>query len=383
MLLYVVMLYNEDGDRESREQYSIEKGEAGAVVAMAREGMGLKIARQFEFNKSGALKCVFEVARQSRRDGGDVVGMPCVRGSGGELVVTAEEEVEVWRECGEGLLNEEGDWNGELKMEYVGGPCGGVSVEDVLEVVELMNAGGTAGPGGIAVGLLRVCEEESILRLARVANDMLNGKNMPKCWKKSDLIPVYKGRGGVGSCGNCRGVELLEHGMKVVEGVFEKGLRGFFDMDEVQIGFVPGKGTVVAIFIIRQMMEGCEAAGGKLFMVFVDLKGAFDRVPGEVVWWALRGGGVLERGIEVVMEMCGDIEAAVGVESMRSELFGVGVGVHWGSVLGPLLFAVVVDEVAGSIGEGVVGEVLCADDLVLLGDNWKEVESRCSQWRGC
>ena len=38
------------------------------------------------------------------------------------------------------------------------------------------------------------------------------------------------------------------------------------------MGFMPGKGTVDAIFIIRQMMEKYEAAIRKLFVVFVDLE---------------------------------------------------------------------------------------------------------------
>ena len=54
----------------------------------------------------------------------------------------------------------------------------------------------------------------------------------------------------------------------------------------------------------------------------------------------------------------------------------VKVGVHQGSILSPLLFALVMDEVTKDIREGVVKKMLYADDLVLVGDNWKEVEFR-------
>ena len=132
-------------------------------------------------------------------------------------MVTLEEKVKAWKGYEEKLLNEGNDWNRELKIENVKRPCKKVSVEDVLEAVKLMNTGKTTGPSGITVDLLKVCEKESILRLTKVANDMLNGKNMPKCWKKSDLIPVYKGKGDVRSCGNYRSIKLLEHGMKVIK----------------------------------------------------------------------------------------------------------------------------------------------------------------------
>ena len=156
--------------------------------------------------------------------------------------------------------------------------------------------------------------------------------------------------------------------MKVIERVFEKRLRKVVDIDEMQMGFMPGKGTVDAIFIIRQMMEKYEAAGRKLFMVFVDLEKAFDRVPREVIWWALRRKGVLEREIKVIMEMYKDIKTAVRVESMRSELFYVKVGVHQGSVLSPQFFAVVIDEASKNQRRYCERNFL-NDDLVLLRDD--------------
>ena len=64
------------------------------------------------------------------------------------------------------------------------------------------------------------------------------------------------------------------------------------------------------------------------------------------------------------------------MEYTKSEPFDVRVGANQGSILSPLLFALVMDEVTKDIRDGVVKEMLYADDLVLVGDNWKEVESR-------
>ena len=64
----------------------------------------------------------------------------------------------------------------------------------------------------------------------------------------------------------------MQHSIKVTERVFEKKLRKVVNIDKTQMRFMPGKGTIDAIFIIRQMMEKYEAAGKNLFMVFVDLK---------------------------------------------------------------------------------------------------------------
>ena len=65
----------------------------------------------------------------------------------------------------------------------------------------------------------------------------------------------------------------------------------------------------------------------------------------------------------------------------RSESFDVKVGVHQGLILSPLLFALVMGEVTKDIREGVVKEMLYADDIVLGGDNWEEIESRYIRWK--
>ena len=46
--------------------------------------------------------------------------------------------------------------------------------------------------------------------------DSLQGKEMSESWR-SDLIPVCKGKGDVSSCGSCKSVKLLEHGIKIIE----------------------------------------------------------------------------------------------------------------------------------------------------------------------
>ena len=81
------------------------------------------------------------------------------------------------------------------------------------------------------------------------------------------------------------------------------------------------------------------------------------------------------------MEIYTNIETSVKVEYTRSESFDVKVGVHQASILSPLLLALVMDEVSKDIREGVVKEMVYADDIVLVGGNLEEVESRYTQWK--
>ena len=80
-----------------------------------------------------------------------------------------------------------------------------------------------------------------------------------------------------------RGVILLEQDMKVYEKTLEKRLRDFVKIDEKLFGFQPGKSTVDASFVLRQLQEMFGAKKKELFVVFFDLEKAFDHVPREAI----------------------------------------------------------------------------------------------------
>ena len=76
-----------------------------------------------------------------------------------------------------------------------------------------------------------------------------------------------------------------------------------------------------------------------MFFAFVDLEKAFDRVPRKVLWWAMRKVGVEEWTVRLVQAMYNNTCSRMRVGSEYSDEFEVGVGVHQGSVLSPLLFS--------------------------------------------
>ena len=88
-----------------------------------------------------------------------------------------------------------------------------------------------------------------------LCNSIIAEGRIPTDWTKSTLVPLYKGKGDPLECGSYRAIKLLEQGMKVMERVLEKRVRSQVKIDDMQFGFMPGKGTKDAIFIMRQMKE--------------------------------------------------------------------------------------------------------------------------------
>ena len=117
------------------------------------------------------------------------------------------------------------------------------------------------------------------------------------------VLPIYEGKGDPMECGPYSGIKLLEHAMKVVERIFEHRIWQQIVIDDMQFGFMKGKGTTDAIFMTRQMQENFRVKGKKLHFGFVDFEKAFDRVPREVISWAMRKLGAEEWLVSAVMSM--------------------------------------------------------------------------------
>jgi len=96
----------------------------------------------------------------------------------------------------------------------------------------------------------------------------------------------------------------------------------------------------------RHLQENFRVKGKKLYFGFVDLGKAFDRVPREVISWAMRKLGVEEWLVSAVMSMYTGAKTIVRTVYGNNKGFEVKVGMHQGSALSPLLFVIVMEAIS-------------------------------------
>ena len=186
---------------------------------------------------------------------------------------------------------------------------------------------------------------------------------VPSDREQSFIVCLYKGKGDALERGNCHSLKLTEQVMKVLERIVDGLIRQLVSIDDSQFGFIPGRGTTNAILVVRQLQEKYLAANKRLYMAFVDLEKAFDRVSWKVIWWALRKLGVEEWIVRLVQGMYANVRSRVRViEGYNKE---VKVGVHQGSILSPLFFIIVLEALSREFRSGVPWEDLYADDLII------------------
>jgi len=114
------------------------------------------------------------------------------------------------------------------------------------------------------------------------------------------------------------------------------------------------------VFTVRQMQENFGVKGKKLYFGFVDLEKAFDRVPREVMQWAMHKLGVEESLVSAVMSMYTGAKTVVRTVYGNSSGFEVKVGMHQGSALSPLLFVIVMESISREVKNGLtLGAVVC------------------------
>jgi len=77
------------------------------------------------------------------------------------------------------------------------------------------------------------------------------------------IYKIYKEKGDPIRCGSYREIKLMEHAVKVVEGILKYRIWQQIHRDDMQFGFMKGKGTTDDIFIVRSMQEKYRAKGKK------------------------------------------------------------------------------------------------------------------------
>ena len=165
------------------------------------------------------------------------------------------------------------------------------------------------------------------------------------------------------------------------ERVIERRIRQETVIRENQFGFMLGRSTTTAIHVLRRLKEKYREWKKDLQMVSINLENAYDSIPRRIIWDSFKARGILPRYIEAIWDMYDRASVNIHTPVGMTEPFPVKVGLHQEPALSPFIFTVNVEENFKSIWETVPWWMLFGDDIVLVVETKKEVNSKLEEWR--
>ncbi|XP_043276027.1 uncharacterized protein [Venturia canescens] len=245
------------------------------------------------------------------------------------------------------------------------------------------------GEDGIPNEVLKYGGERVVNSLKRMCEKVWKGEGWPEGWKEGIVVPVVK-KGQEKTVEEYRGVALTQTAYKVYVGILAERLwmevEGKGMMPRSQAGFREGMGTMDNVYVLNYLINReITERRGKVVLLFVDLKAAFDSVDRAKLVESMRKRVVREGLIERCEEVMKETYARVKVGGGKGDKFWTEKGVRQGCPLSPQLFTLllaVMDEELekgrrGGVklgGGGKVYSLAYADDVVLLAKDEDEMK---------